>query len=98
MVIRDDVREAQRALDALDAARVRAVDRLDRAVARRTEIVAETDRQVATARSGVEAAIVEMARQVGVDPAAALAGVEATEVRGLSKTSPSAVAGKGGAG
>jgi len=98
MVIRDEVREAQRALAALDAARVRAVDRLDRAVARRTEVVAEADRQVATARSGVEAAIVEMARQVGVDLAAALAGVEAAEVRRLSKTSPSAAAGKGGVG
>jgi hypothetical protein len=96
MVIRDEVREAQRALAALDAARVRAVDRLDRAVARRTEVVAEADRQVAAARSGLEAAIVEMARQVGVDLAATLAGVEAAEVRRLSKTSPSATASKGG--
>jgi len=92
MVIRDEVRDAQRALAALDAARSRAVGRLDQAVARRAEVLADADRQVAAARAGVEVAIAEMARQVGVDLAAALAGVEPAEVRRLAKTCPPATA------
>jgi hypothetical protein len=90
MVVRDEVRGAQRALAALDAARSRAVGRLDQAVARRVEVLAEADRQVAAARTGVEVAIAEMARQVGVDLAAALAGVEPAEVRRMAKTCPPA--------
>jgi len=90
MVIRDEVRDAQRALAALDTARSRAVDRLEQAVARRVEVLAEADRQVAVARAGVDAAVAEMARQVGVDLAAALAGVAPAEVRRMAKTCPPA--------
>ncbi|MDA8292377.1 MAG: tyrosine-type recombinase/integrase [Actinomycetota bacterium] len=57
MAVRDEVRDAQRALATLDAAHRRAVARLDQALARRGEALAETDRQVAAARGGVEAAV-----------------------------------------
>ena len=92
MAVRDEVRDAQRALAALDAARSRAVARLDQAVARRAEVLAEADRQVAVARAGLDAAIAGMASRVGVDLAAALAGVEPAEVRRLAKTCPPATA------
>lgn len=90
MAVRDEVREAQRALATLDAAHRRTVARLDQALARRGEVLAEADRQVAVARAGAEAAIADMARQVGVDLAAAVLGVDVAEVRRLAKSCPPA--------
>ena len=86
MVIRDEVRDAQRALAALDAAHSRAVARLDDTVARRAEVLADADHQVADARTGVDAAVAGMARKVGVDLTATVLGVEVAEVRRLAKS------------
>ena len=90
MAVRDEVRDAQRALAALDAAHRRAAARLDQALARRGEVLAEADRQVAAARGGVEAAIADMARQVSADLTAAGLGLDVTEVRRLAKSCPTA--------
>lgn len=90
MAVRDKVRDAQRALATLDVAHSRAVARFDEMVVQRTEILTEAERQVAAARTGVEAAIAEMARQVGVDLAATVLGVEVSEVRRLVKACPQA--------
>ena len=92
MVIRDEVREAQRALTALDAAHSRAVARLDETVARRAQVLAEADRQVSDARAGVDVAIAGMALKVGVDLAATVLGVEVAEVRRLAKSYPTVAA------
>ena len=90
MPIRDEVRNAQRALAALDAAHSRALARLDQALARRGEVMAEQDRQVAAAQAGVEAAIADMARQVSVDLTATVLGLDVAEVRRLVKSCPTA--------
>jgi hypothetical protein len=90
MAVRDEVRDAQRALATLDAAHRRAVARLDQALARRGEVLAEADRRVAAARGGVEAAIADMARQVSADLTAVVLGLDVTEVRRLAKSCPTA--------
>ena len=90
MAVRDEVRDAQRALATLDAAHRRAVARLDQALARRTDVLAEADRQVAAAQGAVEAAIADMARQVSADLTAAVLGLGVTEVRRLAKSCPTA--------
>ncbi len=46
MAVRDEVRDAQRALATLDAPHRRAVAPLERAPARRAQVLAEADRQV----------------------------------------------------
>ena len=90
MAVRDEVRDAQRALATLDAAHRRAVARLDQALARRGEVLAEQDRQVAVARAAVDAAIADMARQVSADLTATVLAVDVTEVRRLVKGCPPA--------
>jgi len=90
MPVRDEVRDAQRALATLDAAHRRAVARLDQALARRGEVLAEQDRQVAAAQAGVEAAIADMARQLSADLAASVLGLDVAEVRRLAKSCPPA--------
>ncbi len=90
MVVRDEVRDAQRALATLDAAHRRAVARLDQALARRSEVLAEADLQVGTAQGAVEAAIADMARQVSVDLTATVLGLDVAEVRRLVKSCPTA--------
>lgn len=90
MPVRDEVRNAQRALATLDAAHGRAVARLDQALARRGEVMAEQDRQVAAAQAGVEAAIAEMARQLSPDLAAIVLGLDVAEVRRVAKSCPPA--------
>ena len=90
MPVRDEVRNAQRALAALDAAHSRALARLDQALARRGEVMAEQDRQVAAAQTGVDAAIAEMARQLSADLAATVLGLDVAEVRRVIKSFPPA--------
>ena len=90
MAVRDEVRDAQRALATLDAAHRRALARLDQALARRAQVLAEADRQVAVARGAVEAAIADMARQVSADLTAAVLGLDVVEVRRLARSDPPA--------
>jgi len=90
MTVRDEVRDAQRALAALDAAHGRAVARLDQALTRRKEVLVEADRQVAAAKGAVEAAIADMARQVSAELTAAVLGLEVGEVRRVVKSCPPA--------
>ena len=90
MPVRDEVRNAQRALAALDAAHSRAVVRLDQALVRRGEVMAEQDRLVAAAKAGVEAAIADMARQLSADLAAIVLGLDVAEVRRVAKSCPPA--------
>ena len=90
MAVRDEVRDAQRALATLDAAHRRALARLDQALARRAQVLAEADRQVAVARGAVEAAIADMARQVSADLTAAVLGLDVVEVRRLARNAPPA--------
>ena len=52
MAVRDSVRDVKRRLTDLDAQHARAVAKLDRASARRAELVAEQDRLVAIAQRG----------------------------------------------
>ena len=68
MAVRDEVRDAQRALATLDAPHRRAVAPLERAPARRGQVSAEADRRVAVARCAVKAAAADVARQVSADP------------------------------
>jgi hypothetical protein len=88
MAVRDEVRDAQRALAALDTAHSRAVTRLDHALARRHAALAEADRQVAVAQAGVEAAVAEMARQLSAELTASVLGLDVAEVRRLAKSCP----------
>jgi hypothetical protein len=90
MAVRDEVRDAQRALAALDTAHSRAVARLDHALARRRAVLAEADRQVAVAQAGVEAAIAGMARQLSAELTASVLGLDVAEVRRLAKSCPPA--------
>ena len=48
MAVRDEVRDAQRALAILDAAHRRAVARLDQALARRSDVLAEVSNPAET--------------------------------------------------
>jgi hypothetical protein len=85
MPLRPEVRDAQRTLAALDAAHSRAVARLNQALARRAEVVAELDRQVAAAQAGVQEAVVAMAGEVSVELTAHVLDLDVTEVRRLVK-------------
>lgn len=90
MPSRPEVRDAQRSLAALDAAHTRAVARLNQALTRRAEVVAEQDRQVVEARARVDQAVVTMARAVSVELAAHLLEVEVAEVRRLVRAASAA--------
>lgn len=96
MAVRDEVRDAQRALATLDAAHRRSVARLDQALARRGEVLAEQDRQVTAARAGVEAAIADITRQLSADLAAAVLALDVAEVRRLAKSCPRATTNRNG--
>lgn len=85
MPLRDTVRDAQRRLAELDGAHRRAAAKLDRAAARRNEVIAEQDGIVAEARVEVERAVGAMAAEVGVALTATLLGLEASHVRRLAK-------------
>jgi hypothetical protein len=86
MPIRPDVRDIQRTIAALDAAHARAIGALDQAVARRTEIVADQDCQVAEAQSEVERAVADMANQISIELTSQLLGLDPAAVRRYSKT------------
>ena len=87
MPSRPQVRNAQRTLAALDAAHSRAVARLDQALARRAELVAEQDRHVARAQVCVDQAVVAMANEVSADLAAQLLDLPVSAVRRLIRAS-----------
>ena len=89
MPVRPEVREAQRLLAALDAAHAHAVGRLAQAVGRRSEVLAEQDRLVATAQEALEQAVADMANHVSAELAAQLFDLELAEVRRLAKARPS---------
>lgn len=86
MPVRDEVRDAQRSLARLDAAHARAVARLDQALTRRGEVLAEADRLVDAARQGVERAVVDMAGDLGPEVTARLVGRDLAEVRRLARS------------
>lgn len=86
MPVRETVRDAQRKLIVLDAAHARAVIKLDRACARRAEVVTEHDRLVAIAQGEVEQTIAAMAAEIGSELTATLLGLDVTEVRRFAKT------------
>jgi hypothetical protein len=88
MPVRPGVREAQRTIAALDAAHAHAAGRLDQALARRAEVLAEQDRLVALARAAVGQAVADMANQVSAELAAQLLGLGLAEVRRLAKAHP----------
>lgn len=82
---RPEVRDTQRIIATLDAVHRRAADRLDRALARRAELLGEQDRQVAVAQAGVDQAIVEMAKRLSVELSAQVLGLDPGEVRRLAR-------------
>jgi hypothetical protein len=63
-----------------------AANRLEQALARRADLVAEHERLVAAARAAVDQAIVDMANQPSSGLAAHLPGTDPAEVRRLAKT------------
>ena len=89
MPVRPEVREAQRLLAALDAAHAHAVERLAQAVERRSEVLGEQDRFVASAQEALEQAVADMANQVSAELAAQLFELDLPEVRRLAKARPS---------
>lgn len=90
MAVRTTVRDAQRTIAALDKAHSHATARLERAVARRTELIAEQDRLVAEARDEVDRAVGEMAAEIGVELTAGLLGRDPAEVRRFAKAAGTA--------
>jgi predicted urease superfamily metal-dependent hydrolase len=85
MPLRPEVRDAQRTLATLDATHRRAVDRLNQALGRRSELIAEQDRHVASAQTEVDKAVVAMASEVSVELTAHLLDLEVADVRRLVK-------------
>jgi hypothetical protein len=61
MSVRETVRDAQRRLADLDACHARALAKLNRASARRAELIAEQDRVVAVAQKDVDRTVGAMA-------------------------------------
>jgi len=88
MPVRPEVREAQRTIAALDAAHRHAANRLEDALARRAEVVAEQGQLVAMARADLDRAVAAMANQVSAELAAQLLGLELADVRRLAKLYP----------
>jgi hypothetical protein len=89
MSVRETVRDAQRRLAELDAAYARAVAKLDRASARRDEVLAEQDRLVAITQDEVDRTVSAMAEAVGVQLTAGVLGLDPAEVRRLFKSARS---------
>lgn len=85
MPLRPEVRDAQRTLAALDAAHSRAVGRLNQVLARRAELIAEQDRQVAAAQTEVDQAVAAMAGEVSIELTAHLLELDVADVRRLVK-------------
>jgi hypothetical protein len=85
MPTRDEVKDYQRRLAALDAAHIKARARLDTLVARRAEAVAEQDQLVAKGEDEVRRAVLDIANAFGPRMAADLVGLDLAEVRRLAK-------------
>lgn len=86
MAVRSKVRDAQRAIAALDVAHRHATARLERATARRAAVVAEHDRRVHEAELAVAATVAEMARQLSTGLTAQMLGCNEADVRRYIKT------------
>ena len=86
MPVRETVRDAQRRLAAVDAGHARAVAKLNRASARRAEVLADQDRLVAFAEEDVERTVVVMAETVGAQLTANVLGLDPADVRRLVKS------------
>jgi hypothetical protein len=70
--------------------------RLEEALARRAEVIADQDHLVSVARGALERAVADMAHQLSAELAAQLLGLGPGEVRRLAKAYPSVVAGDQG--
>ena len=79
------VRDYQRRLAQLASAHAKAQARLDTALARRVELIAEQDRLVAEAEASLHRAVADIAATFGAAAAADLVGMAAAEVRRLAK-------------
>lgn len=86
MPVRETVRDAQRRLAVLDIGYARAVAKLNRACARRAEVLAEQDRLVALAQEAVDRTVGAMADAVGAQLTANVLGVDLADVRRLVKS------------
>jgi hypothetical protein len=86
MSVRETVRDAQRRLAALDADYARAVAKLNRASARRAEVLAEQDRLVALAHEDADRTVVVMADAVGAQLTASVLGLDEADVRRVVKS------------
>jgi hypothetical protein len=86
MPVRETVRDAQRRLAAFDAGYARAVAKLNRASARRAEVLADQDRLVAFAQEEVDRSVGAMADAVGVQLTASVLGLDLANVRRLVKS------------
>jgi hypothetical protein len=84
---RDAVKDYQHRLARLAAAHARANQRLDAVMAKRAEVIAGQDQQVAEAEALVRRAVIDMAVGVGPDLTAAVLGLDLAEVRRLAKDS-----------
>jgi hypothetical protein len=98
MSVRETVRDAQRRLAALDADYARAVAKLNRASARRAEVLREQGRLVAIAQEDVDRTVVAMADAVGAQMTANLLGLDPANVRRLVKSGGAAFGGSDPAG
>jgi hypothetical protein len=86
MSLRDTVRDAQRRLAELDAAHRREIAKLDRATARRREVLSKHDTLVASAQADVDQTVVAMATEIGIDLTSSLLGLNSTDVRHLVRS------------
>jgi hypothetical protein len=86
MAARDSVRNVKRRLADLDAQHARAVAKLNRASARRAELVADQDRLVAVPQKDVDRAVGAMADALGVQLTAKVLGLDPADVRRVVKS------------
>ncbi len=86
MSVRENVRETQRRLAALDTTYAGAVAKLNRASARRAEVLAEQDRLVTIAQHDIEEAVRMMVEAVGTQLTASVLGLDLAKVRRLVKS------------
>ena len=88
MPVRSEVRQAQRTIASLDAAHRQAAGRLDQALTRRDEAIAEQDHLVSLAQGALDRAVADMANGVSAELAAQLFSLGLAEVRRLAKAYP----------
>jgi hypothetical protein len=86
------VRDAQRRLAELESAHRHAVNKFDRAVARRAAVVAAHDRLVRSARETVEQTVITMADSLGVELTATLVNLDPRTVRRMARSAAREVA------